>query len=76
MNSVLKMGALKKQETLGLPVLEPPLQGPAQKMFVQRGTVEPWRSPLKAGAPEAVEGLSSEARYRCSKAPIDSSPSP
>jgi hypothetical protein len=39
MNNVLKMGALKKQETLGLPVLEPPFQGPAQKMIVQRGTV-------------------------------------
>jgi hypothetical protein len=39
MNSVLKMGALKKQETLGLPVLEPPFQGPAQKMIVQRAVV-------------------------------------
>jgi hypothetical protein len=40
MNSVLKMGALKKQETLGFPVLEPPFQGLAQKMIVQRAAVE------------------------------------
>jgi hypothetical protein len=39
MNNVLKMGTLKKQETLGLPVLEPPFQGPAQKMIVERAAV-------------------------------------
>jgi hypothetical protein len=39
MNNVLKMGALKKQETLELPMLEPPFQGPAQKMTIQRAMV-------------------------------------
>jgi hypothetical protein len=39
-NSVLKMGALKKQETLGLPVLEPPFEGPTQKMSIQQVAME------------------------------------
>jgi hypothetical protein len=39
MNNVFKMDTLKKQETLGLPVLEPPFEGPAQKMTIQRAAV-------------------------------------
>jgi hypothetical protein len=39
MNNILKMGVLKKQETLGLLVLELPFQGPAQKMTIQRAAV-------------------------------------
>jgi hypothetical protein len=39
MNNVFKMDTLKKEETLGLPVLEPPFEGPAQKMTIQQATV-------------------------------------
>jgi hypothetical protein len=40
MNNVFKMDTLKKEETLGLPVLEPPFEGHAQKMTIQRATME------------------------------------
>jgi hypothetical protein len=41
------MDALKKQKTLGLPLLEPPFEGPAQKMFAQQAAVGS-QKPLKA----------------------------